>query len=198
MMALCLAGWLGVGCAADGRDLRETQAWQTTTTRQSPPTSAADSEVAPSGFSLTSPDFFPGGPIPDGATCAGGNVFPELIWTGVPPLGIELVLTLTDQTDPEDPVLLWQVAGIEPELGRIQAGVIPIGAFETLNDYGNPGYGLPCLETVAEGTRDLQFRLYVLSAPSGVAPGESSQAALRRVQTAALESAAVLARIDNP
>lgn len=113
-------------------------------------------------------------------------------------MAVELVLTLSDQTDPTNPILLWQLAGIEPELGRIEAGVIPIGAFETLNGFGNPGFGLPCLETMAEGDRDLQFRLYVLTGPSGVAPGGDGQDAWDRVSALALESASLLTRISNP
>ena len=186
------------GCAGDGRELRETQAWQTTTTRPSPPTSAPDQEAAPSGLELSSPAFSPGGQLPDSATCAGGNIFPELEWSAVPPLGIELVLTLSDQTDPAQPVLLWQLAGIEPDLGRLEAGKVPIGAFETLNDFGNPGFGLPCLETMAEGTRELQFRLYVLTSPSGIAPGGDGSQAWQRVRAGALESSSILARIENP
>ncbi|MEM9653192.1 MAG: hypothetical protein AAGA65_13915 [Actinomycetota bacterium] len=203
-LTLCAAVLVGSGCAADGRDLRETQAWQTTTSRPAPttqpgpPTSPPEAEVAASGLTLTSPDFLPGGPIPEDATCAGGAVFPEIAWSEVPPLGVELVLTLSDQTDPAAPVLLWQLAGIDPDLGRIQAGVIPVGAFETLNGFGNPGFGLPCLETMASGTRDLQFRLYVLTGPSGLAPGGAGQEAWDLVRGAALESASLLARIDNP
>lgn len=204
LATLCVVSLIGAGCAADGRDLRETRAWQTTTSRPvpttqpGPPTSPPDAEPAPSGLSLTSPDFLPGGPIPQAATCAGGAIFPEITWSDVPLLGVELVLTLSDQTDPAAPVLLWQLAGIDPDLGRIEAGVIPVGAFETLNGFGNPGFGLPCLETMASGPRDLQFRLYVLTGPSGIAPGGAGPEAWDLVRNAALESASLLARIDNP
>ncbi len=142
--------------------------------------------------------FSPGGELPESATCAGGSIFPELLWSEVPPLGIELVLTFSDQTDPTEPVLLWQLAGIEPDLGRLEAGEIPVGAFETLNGFGNPGFGLPCLETMAEGTRELQFRLYVLTSPSGIAPGGDGPQAWERVKAGALESASILTRIENP
>ena len=198
LAAVCALVLFASACAGDGRELRETQVWQTTTTRPSPPTSAPDQETASSGLALSSPAFLPGGQLPESATCAGGNIFPELLWSDVPPLGIELVLTLSDQTDPTQPVLLWQLAGIEPDLGRLEAGKIPVGAFETLNDFGNPGFGLPCLETMAEGTRDLQFRLYVLTSPSGIAPGGDGSQAWQQVRTGALESASILARIDNP
>lgn len=190
--------FVGSACTGDGRDLRDTQAWQTTTTRPTPATSAPDQEIAPSGFQLSSPAFPPGGQLPESATCAGGNTFPELLWSEVPPLGIELVLTLSDQTDPTQPVLLWQLAGIEPNLGRLEAGEVPVGAFETLNGFGNPGFGLPCLETMADGTRDLQFRMYVLAVPSGIAPGGDGDQAWQRVKAAALESASLLVRVDNP
>lgn len=201
------AGWMitavflalgSAGCADDGRDLRATQPWQTTTTRRPPPTSAPDQQPSRSGMALTSPDFTPGGTLPESATCAGGSTFPAMTWSGEPPLAIELVLTLSDQTDPAQPTLLWLLAGIEPELGGLEAGVFPLGAFETLNGFDNAGFGVPCLESFASGPRDLQFRLHVLTQPSGVAPGESGQQAWDRIRNGTAESASLLARIDNP
>ena len=196
-VVMCLV-LLVTGCAADGRDLRATEPWQTTTTRALPATSAPDQEASSSGFQLSSPDFAAGGPVPATATCAGGNTFPNLVWTDAPPLAVELVLTLSDQTDPLNPTLLWLLAGIEPELGAIEAGVIPVGGFETLNGFNNPGFGTPCLETMADGTRDLQFRLYVMARPSGLFPGQDGGSAWSEVSAGALESTSLLARACWP
>ncbi|MEM7275220.1 MAG: YbhB/YbcL family Raf kinase inhibitor-like protein [Actinomycetota bacterium] len=187
---------LVAGCATDGRDLRSTQPWQTTTTRPVPATIAPEAEAGRSGLALTSPDFQPGGPVPAAATCAGGSIVPALRWSSVPLEAVELVVTISDQTDPAAPVLLWLLAGIEPDLPGLDAGAIPIGAFETLNGFGNPGFGIPCLETMAEGSRDLQFRLYALPQPSGVAPGAPGDEAWTLVRAGATDSASLLARFD--
>lgn len=184
------------GCAGDGRDLAEPQDWQTTTTRPPPPTSAPDEEPSPSGVVLSSPDFAPGADIPTSALCSGSNVFPQLDWTAVPPDAVELAVSLSDQTNPEEGVLLWLMAGISPDLTTLESGKQPAGAYETLNDYGNPGYGTPCLESFSDGRRDLQFRLYVLTRPSGLAPGDPGNDSWQTLRSAAVESATLLARID--
>jgi phosphatidylethanolamine-binding protein (PEBP) family uncharacterized protein len=184
-------------CADDGRDLAAAQPWQTTTTRPPPPTSALDQETGETGVALTSPAFEAGADIPVSATCAGDNVFPDLAWSGVPQNAVELAITLSDQTEPEEPLLLWLMAGISPTNTGLAAGTMPVGAFETLNDYGNPGYGTPCLDTLASGRRDLQFRLHVMTEPSGIAPGDPGNEAWATVRSRSVDSASLLARIDS-
>lgn len=182
-------------CVDDGRDLAVPSSWQTTTTRPPAPTSALEQEISESGLTLTSPMFEPGGDIPVSATCAGDNVFPALSWAGVPANAVELAVTLSDQTDPNEPLLLWLMAGIDPDRDGLEGGRMPVGAFETLNDYGNPGYGSPCLDTFSSGLRDLQFRVHVMTQPSGIAPGDPGNEAWDSVRAQSVESAALLARI---
>lgn len=184
------------GCASDGRSLREPSPDQTTTTRPPPPTSALDREVSPTGLALSSPDFEPGATAPVDATCAGANSFPTLEWTGVPPAAAELAVTLSDQTDPAEPLLLWLLAGISPTATGIVSGSPPDGSFQTLNDYGNLGYGDPCIDSLTDGQRDLQFRLYVLEQPSGLAPGDPGNRAWESLRAQATDSATVLMRVD--
>jgi len=184
------------GCASDGRSLREASANQTTTTRPPPPTSALDEESSPSGLSLSSPDFEPGGTAPIDTTCEGRNVFPNLTWSEVPAGAAEIAVTLSDQTDPEEPLLLWLMAGISPSTTGLQAGTAPAGAFETLNDYGNLGYGSPCLDSLANGRRDLQFRIYILEQPSGLAGSDPGNQAWDSLRAQASDSATVLMRVD--
>ncbi len=185
-------------CASDGRALADPQDWQTTTTRPPPPTSAPPQQEGESGLTLFSPDFEPGGRVPAIARCDGANRFPNLAWTDIDAsLGAgELAITLSDQTDPKEPLLLWLMAGIDPGVTNINSGTFPNdGAVETLNDYGQPGYGNPCLETFQSGSRDLQFRLYVLPQASGLeenAPGNESWDTLTAVS---IESATLLMQI---
>ncbi len=198
MVALLAAlGLLLAACANDGRDLAAPSSWQTTTTRPPPPTSAPNQEISENGLTLTSPLFEPGSTLPASATCAGTNVFPDLAWSGVDGGASELAVTLSDQTDPEEPLLLWLMAGIDPGNAGLTAGTMPAGAFETLNDYGNPGFGTPCLDTFSSGLRDLQFRLHVLPQPSGIAPGDPGNEAWDAVRAQSIESASLLARIDS-
>ncbi|MCP4226755.1 MAG: hypothetical protein GY773_25725 [Actinomycetia bacterium] len=182
-------------CANDGRTLAPPQPDQTTTTRPPPPTSAPNNEVSESGLTLSSPDFEPGSQAPLDTTCAGLNVFPNLEWSEVDPAAAELAVALIDQTDPEEALLLWLMAGISPQEAGLTAGQAPAGGFETLNDYGSQGYGSPCLESTGEGERDLQFRLYVLNEPSGVGAGAAGNEAWNTVATRSIDTASVLMRI---
>lgn len=187
---------LASACASDGRDLADAQVWQTTTTRPLPPTSAPPESVGATGITLSSPDFVPGDLAPTAQTCAGNNIHPTLVWDSAPPEAQELAITLSDQTDPENPLLLWLVAGLEPSLGRLDAGTVPGGAYETLNDYGQGGWGNPCLENFQNGRRDLQFRIYVLESFSGLAPAQPGNEAWDSVTSQAVDSATLLMRID--
>jgi phosphatidylethanolamine-binding protein (PEBP) family uncharacterized protein len=187
-------------CASDGRELAEPRDWQTTTTRPPPPTSAPPQLAGDTGLTLSSPDFEPGGDLPAVARCDGDNRFPTLEWTPVDPdLGaVELAVTLSDQTDPEEPLLLWLMAGIEPDITAIPSGTFPNdAAFETLNDYGQQGFGTPCLESFENGRRDLQFKLYVLGSPSGLSSGDPGNTSWDDITAKAVETATVLTRVDS-
>ncbi len=190
---LVLVAVLIAGCATDGRTLAEPRPDQTTTTRPLPPTSAPPSEASVTGLALSSPDFAPGDQPPIDATCAGANRWPTLVWTDVPANAAELAVTLTNQTDPAEPLLLWLVAGINPNETGLDAGLLPPGAFSTLNDYGNEGYGTPCLDGLGSGL-DLQFRVHVLEQPSGLVIGGPGNEAWDLLSAAATDSASVLMR----
>lgn len=198
MFAGCLAIALttAAGCARDGRDLAEPQDWQTTTTRPPPPTSAPPQLAGLTGVELSSPDFAPGDPAPIDQTCAGANRPPQLTWSDVPGDANELAVTLSDQTDPTNPLLLWLVAGIDPATTGVDGALLPAGVVTALNDYGQSGWGNPCLETLKEGVLDLQFRLYVLNTPSGIAENAPGNEAWDTLAAAAVDSSSVLMRID--
>jgi phosphatidylethanolamine-binding protein (PEBP) family uncharacterized protein len=194
-LAVVLVSWAAAGCADDGRELAEPRSWQTTTTRPSPPTSAPAQAPGASGLLLDSPDFVAGGPAPVDATCAGQNRHPALTWTEVPEGTAELAITLTDQTDPEEPVLLWLVAGLDPDTRSLAAGALPDGAVEASNDYGLAEWGAPCLDQLGDGGRDLQFRLHALPRPSGVEAGQAGNEAGELVSLGAVDVATLLMRV---
>jgi phosphatidylethanolamine-binding protein (PEBP) family uncharacterized protein len=187
-----VAAVVAAACADDGRELAPVQPGQTTTTRPPPTTSAPPQQVSASGFALTSPEFEPGGPAPVDATCAGANRHPALAWTGTPPEAVELAITLSDQTDPAEPVLVWLAAGIDPSVTSLAAGELPEGAVETTNDYGLTGWGDPCLEVLGEGRRALQFRIHALSSPSGLTAGWPGNEAWEIVSVQAVDDASLL------
>lgn len=145
---------------------------------------------------LSSPDFEPGAMAPVNATCAGDNKFPTLTWTGVPDGTAEVAIVLSDQTDPESSLLVWLMVGLQPDAGELPSGQLPAGAAETLNDYGQLGYGNPCLENVGDGLRDLQFRIYALPAPSGLEEAAHGHDAWNTVAAMSFDTATVLMQIE--
>lgn len=191
---ILLALLFAAACADDGRELADPSDWQTTTTRPPPPTSAPPERVSDTGLRIWSPDFEPGADFPVAVQCAGDNLFPSLQWEAVPAGTVELSVTLADQTNPEDPLLLWLAAGIPPSTGALDAGFLPAGGFETLNDYGALGWGTPCLEELGTD-RDLQFTIWALGSPAGFAPGAPGNEAWDDVAARAIDSATVLMRV---
>jgi phosphatidylethanolamine-binding protein (PEBP) family uncharacterized protein len=185
-------------CASDGRELAEPRPWQTTTTRPLPPTSAPPQQAGVTGLTLTSADFAPGGAVPVDATCAGANIHPALRWSGTPAEAVELAITLSDQTDPAEPVLVWLAAGIDPGVTSLAAGELPPGAVETTNDYGITGWGSPCLENLGQGERHLQFRLHALGTTSQLTAGYPGNEAWDLVEAQAVDSASLLMTVTAP
>ena len=147
-------------------------------------------------MTLSSPDFEPGDPAPLDQTCAGANRAPELEWSNVPDDAVELAITLSDQTDPTKPLLLWLVAGIDPSITSLDGAHLPDELATALNDYGQRGWGNPCIETLKEAVLDLQFKLHVLNAPSGILDSDPGNEAWATVAAGAVDSATVLMRID--
>lgn len=193
---MVLMAGIAAACASDGRELAQPASWQTTTTRPLPPTSAPPAQAAQTGIELTSPDFEPGAMGPIDATCAGANVAPTLEWGPVGDDIAELALALSDQTDPENPVLLWLVTSISTTERTIVNGQLPVGARATLNDYGRSGYGNPCLETLPAGTRDLQFRLYLLRDTANLGQDAPGNTSWNTVAALAVDSASLLMQIQ--
>jgi phosphatidylethanolamine-binding protein (PEBP) family uncharacterized protein len=149
-------------------------------------------------MALTSPEFVAGGEAPASATCESGiNLHPGFQWANVPESSVELGITLSDQTDPENPLLLWLMAGLNPAAGSLAQGDLPAGAFETLNDYGQPGWGNPCIESFQTGRRDLQFRLYALDRPSDISPGAPGNTSWDELTARSIDSATILMRITG-
>jgi phosphatidylethanolamine-binding protein (PEBP) family uncharacterized protein len=95
-------------------------------------------------------------------TCHGHNTPPTIEWGNVPSDVKELALFLVSYTS--EPLthtnkisVEWSVAGIDPNLHKLQAGKLPHGAYFGLNSNGKPGYSV-CPE---KGKRvQYQFELY--------------------------------------
>ena len=146
----------------------------------------------PTAFSLDSPAFAPGGPIPRRHTCQGEDLSPPLRWTDVPDGTAEFALVVDDR-DARGWVH-WVVVGLPADAVELAEGVPPSGPGAPLqgrNDFGRRGWGGPC-PPPGSGDHHYVFTLYALSSPLGLtgdplAAEVRSAAAGRTLGTAVLE-----------
>ena len=98
---------------------------------------------------VTSSTFAPNAPQPASvafAGCGGGNVSPDLHWTGAPASTKSFAIT---EFDPDAPTGVgfwhWTVVNIPASVTDLPAGAaLPAGAVAGLTDYGMAGYQGPC------------------------------------------------------
>lgn len=124
---------------------------------------------------LTSADIFQGKPMSSaqefqGFGCSGGNLSPQLSWSGVPE-GTEAFAVFA--YDPDAPTgsgwWHWQVVNIPKDVTTLAAGVgdptknaVPVGSTSIKNDYGVVGFGGAC-PPEGNGPHRYQFTVYALS-----------------------------------
>ncbi len=108
-------------------------------------------------FRIQSPDFQAEGTIQsaqvfDGGGCTGGNVSPELSWSGAPAATKSFAVTCYDPDAPTGSGWWhWQVFDLPASVTKLARGAgapegkaAPPGARQGPNDYGARGYGGPC------------------------------------------------------
>ena len=138
---------------------------------------------------LKSDDIEPGGTIADAQLfgklgCNGGNISPELSWTGAPAGTKSFALMVFDSDAPTGHAFLhWLAFDIPPDVSTLGRGAgspgggVPKGALQTLNDFGAPGYGGPC-PPQGDKPHRYHFRVYALKAAKLSAKADASAAAV--------------------
>ena len=86
-----------------------------------------------------------------GFGCAGGNLSPQLSWSGAPEGAGSFALTCFDPDAPTGSGFWhWVVVNIPANVTSLALGAgspggsMPAGALQTRTDFGAPGYGGPC------------------------------------------------------
>jgi phosphatidylethanolamine-binding protein (PEBP) family uncharacterized protein len=83
------------------------------------------------------------GSLSSAYTCDGKDSWPALSWSNVPAGTAELALYAMNVQPVEGKLFVdWAVAGLDPGLGGIEAGVLPKGVVVGENSFGKPGYSL--------------------------------------------------------
>ena len=70
-----------------------------------PPSNAKGGHVV-ANFTLASPLFASGAPIPDAYTCKGADLSPVIAWSGQPPKTVSFALIMDD---PDAPAGTWEI-----------------------------------------------------------------------------------------
>ncbi len=110
-------------------------------------------------FTVTSNSFKDGDYLPKdfilsadfGFGCAGGNKSPHLKWTGAPAGTKSFAITCFDPDAPTGSGFWhWLIVNIAADVNELAEGAgnsggkLPVGALQTRNDLGVPGYIGPC------------------------------------------------------
>lgn len=84
----------------------------------------------------------------NGYGCAGRNVAPHIAWQGAPAEARSFAVTIFDPDAPTGHGWWhWLIVDIPASTHELTPGQLPAGVFETITDFGNPGYGGPCPPT---------------------------------------------------
>jgi Raf kinase inhibitor-like YbhB/YbcL family protein len=139
-------------------------------------------------FTLSSNSLQDGGTVPEKHVfssfgCTGGNLSPELHWSGAPPETKSFALTVYDPDAPTGSGWWhWTVVNIPPATSSLPEGAshpvksrLPAGAVEARTDFGSAGYGGPCPPEGDKPHRYI-FTLHALKEPSLPLSGESPSA----------------------
>ena len=139
-------------------------------------------------FVLISPDIAAGGIIPVRFAyrgCGGENLSPALRWYGAPAGTQSLALTVFDPDAPTGSGwwhwlvynLPASIDGLPQRAGDPAAGLLPPGAVQGRNDYGEHAWGGPC-PPPGHGPHRYVFTLHALKVPRLDLPADASAAAI--------------------
>ncbi len=181
---------LAAACGSSGRAMDPPPPGATAPPRATSSTTAASTTAAL--FTLTSPNFEPGGRLPADAACPDG-VSPALNWASVPPGTAELVLVMSEYDGDQN--VRWLVTGIPPDSGGIPAGALPPGAVARPNSAGQPGYDAPC---PTAGSHTYEFQLLALGVTSTLPPDLPAGEAVSRLEALAGTKRAALTATYTP
>jgi len=98
--------------------------------------------MPPAPFAVTSAAFEPGGPIPVEFSCDGAGTSIPLEFTRFDARTQTLAIVFEDPDAPRGTFIHWIAWNIPP--GNIEAGALPEGSVEGVNDTGETGYQGPC------------------------------------------------------
>jgi Raf kinase inhibitor-like YbhB/YbcL family protein len=153
----------------------------------------------PMSLKLTSSAFQNEGLIPDRHSKQGGNVSPQLSWTGVPEDTVSLALIVDDPDAPSGVFVHWVLYNISPGTTELEehqpsAPELSNGACQGINGFGEQGYGGP---QPPSGTHRYVFHLYALDTDTDVPAGLTRQELDGAIEGHVIEEAQLIGRYQH-
>ena len=182
---------MAASCSGDGRQLREPGTGGATPRPVPESTTSIDvfADVEPGTFALRSPAAGPGDLLPFRHARAGSNTAPELHWRGVPVEAVELALVMVDIT--ANDFVHWVIAGIDPTSVTLFEALVPPGAVQAINDFGELGWGGPA-PPIGDDAHSYVFTLFALRELSGLTGGEVGSDVIARLEASAVGAAELI------
>lgn len=138
-------------------------------------------------FTLTSPAFSDGGPIPRAHTCDGADLSPPIHWTDTPNDTRQFALICDDPDAPVGVFVHWVLYGLPPAATSLPSGVPkeaelkkPVVARQGTNGFGRMGYGGPC--PPKGPPHRYIFRLYALDRELDAPPRATKEVLLKAMR----------------
>ena len=128
--------------------------------------------------------FNQGEPIAVQYTCDGENLSPSVDWFDLPEGTIEVAIEVTDLQAPD--YVHWIIAGLDPAIGHLEDGEVPVGAIQATNSNGDIGYTGPCPPPGVTHTYLVQ--LSALDRTIDLADGADADALRQAIGAATIES----------
>jgi hypothetical protein len=150
-------------------------------------------------FSISSPAFAAGAPIPDRFIKDRGNVSPQLTWSDVPEGTRGFALLVEDPDAPSGTFRHWGVYDIPADRNGLDEGVDLAGFGRARNDFGNDGYDGPQPPS-GHGVHRYYFRVAALDTDrlSDVAEGSSAAAMWDEALRHVIEEAELVGTYERP
>lgn len=129
---------------------------------------------AKAGLMLQSSAFADNSAIPSEYTCTGTNVSPPLSWRGAPDRAKAVALIVKDPDAPHGVFVHWLLYNLPADVDKLpanlpKAGIIPQGATQGTNSFGQLGYDGPC--PPPGRAHHYHFRLIALDSRLDLGPG---------------------------
>ena len=176
---LGLSALLLASCSRDGREMKPPTADQTESIAIA--TTIAESVAPVQEFTVVA-SWEDGEQLDPQFTCEGSKLSPGFEIAGLPEGTVTWGLSIVDQT--AENAVHWVAANIDPAINRVDAGVVPAGAVQSLNRVNKVGYAAPCPKAGEPHTYILT--VYAVSQQLEVTDGMDSETMLTSLEAGSI------------